>query len=594
MPAKIKSKNYIFSLIVMIVLMFLFYRSFYWQNNEIGKRKILEIFIIIFGIVVVPVIAVTVTKINDMIGRFLEGFITATNYLRKNIKKVALFAGIFIFLLVLSAGIEVIIDKFIYHTEFNILRYYIVAAFNAVVYVLCVARKSIASKPEIAFFVIVIIMGITFIKVTPPIVGVSWDDEIHYERTLSIANIFNGISYSSDNKMMDEYGDNIYARVGYDRQSRNDYLNKLDKMYENRKIDNYTLPSFSVSYISYIPAAIGIILARGAGLSYLHIFEMGKLFNLLLYACLFYFAIKKIKYGKYFVAVFGMLPLLVFLASSYSYDSWITAFSVLGFSYLMASIQETDVKKCTNDMIWGSVFIAVGCIVKQVYFPLIFTAVFVALYNYKEYADKKKYIIKIVAIVALFTLFLLASFVIPILLANETATDTRGGADVNAISQIKYVLSNPLIYVKSLLSFFKSYLAIENMSYLTLFGYAGNGEYWAITVVTLIIVAFLDRNSEYRNYKLIRFAGVIMSFGAIVLVASALYAAFTPVGATTVAGCSPRYIVPILLPVLYLIAPDGVDIKFNKKMLFIIPILIFSVVILNSLNMLCATCYITG
>ena len=527
-----------------------------------------------------------------MIGRFLEGFITATNYLRKNIKKVALFAGIFIFLLVLSAGIEVIVDKFIYHTEFNILRYYIVVAFNAVIYVLCVARKCIASKPEIAFFIIVMIMGITFIKVTPPIVGVSWDDQIHYQRTLSIANVFNGISYSADNKMIFECENNSINKIGYDKQSRAEYTNVLNKMYDNKEVEGYMFFGVAVSYISYVPAAIGIILARGAGLSYIHIFEVGKLCNLLLYACLFYFAIKKMRYGKYCVAVFGMLPLLVFLASSYSYDSWLTAFSVLGFSYLMASMQEKDMNRCTKDMIMGAVFIAIGCLVKQVYFPLIITAIFVAMYNYKNCADKKIKNIKITGMVVLISIFLLASFVVPMLFAVETPTDVRGGADVDAISQIKYVLANPFVYFKTLMNFFKSYLAIENMSYLTCFAYAGNAEYWAITAVVLILVVFLDRNNETKNYKLIRVAGVIMSFGAIVLVASALYAAFTPVGATTIAGCSPRYIIPVLFPFLYLIAPDGIEFKNNKKILFIIPAVILSVVMLNALNTLCASLYI--
>jgi len=589
MPAKIKSKNYVFSLIIMTIIMFLFYRSFYWQTTEIGKRKILEALLIIIGIVVVPLVAVIIPKVNEAVGRFIDGCTDLIKYIRENMKKIIVLAGIYVVILGISCGIELFLDTCIYHTEFNILRYYIVVCFNTVIYVFFVARKIISTRPEVLFFIIVMVMGITFIKVTPPLVGVSWDDQIHYERTLFLANSFNGISYSADKKMIAECENNSIQKTGYDRKSRKEYLNELNDMYDNREIDVYNIPEITPSFVSYVPAAVGIILARGAGLSYIHIFEFGKLCNLILYAGLMYFAIKKIKYGKFFVCVFGMLPLLVFLASSYSYDSWLTAFSILGFSYLISSMSEEDERKCTKDMIWGVVFIAIGCLVKQVYFPLTFIAIFIAMYNFK---DKKKSCIKISLLVMAVSIILLASFIIPMLFSPASATDTRGGADVNVVGQIKYVLDNPFVYAGNLLRFFKSYLAIESMSYLTCFAYAGNGEYWGITAVVLIIVAFLDRNNKTVNYMLIRTFGIIMSFVTIVIVASSLYAAFTPVGADTVAGCSPRYIVPVLFPFLYLIAPDGVEVKYNKKLLAVIPIIILSVVSLHSLNALCASLYI--
>jgi len=84
----------------------------------------------------------------------------------------------------------------------------------------------------------------------------------------------------------------------------------------------------------------------------------------------------------------------------------------------------------------------------------------------------------------------------------------------------------------------------------------------------------------------------LLSFASIILVASALYAAFTPVGADIIAGCQQRYILPVLFPTLYLIAPDGVDIRFNKKLLIVVPVIIMSLVSLNSLFYLCAALYV--
>lgn len=589
MIAKLKSNNYKISLVIMTILMLLFYRSFYWESSELCIRKILEALIIITGIVVIPVVIVAVPVLNSVIDGLRKRCISLVKYIKDNALRVVILVCAYFFILGFSAFVELCIDGFIYHTAFNVLRFYIIVAFNTIIYICYIARGIIDTKPELIFFMTVMIIGLTYIKVTPPIVGLSWDDQIHYERTLFLANYLNGTSYAADAKMIGECENNSIQRTGYDRQSREDYVNELTQMYDNREMCETVVPQFTIGLVSYIPSAIGIILARGAGLSYSHIFAAGKICNLLLYAILMYFAIKKLRFGKVFTAVFGMLPLIVFLASSYSYDSWLIAFSALGFSYVISSMYEADKNKCIADMIWGVIFVGIGCLVKQVYFPLIFIAIFIAMINCKE---RKKDLIKITLIVAAVTIVLILSFVIPMLFSPESASDLRGGTDVNAISQIKYVISNPLIYARTLFTFLKSYLAIENMSYLTSYAYVGNGEYWGITVVTLVVIAFLDRSSEMRNHKFIRIIGILLSFLTIVIVASALYAAFTSVGADTIAGCSPRYIVPVLFPVFYLLAPDGVNVSYSRKMLLIVPLIIMSVVVFNSMNVLCASLYI--
>lgn len=589
MIAKLKSKNYKISLVIMTILMFLYYRSFYWTSPEIGMRKIVEVLIILIGVIVVPVIVVEVPLFNNIVDRISGVCIRFVRYINNNAVKAALVIGLYLVVPALSYIFELCIDSLIYHTEFNIMRFYIITAFNTIVYVCYLVRGIIHTRPELVFFIVVMIIGVTYVKVTPPIVGLSWDDQIHYERTLYLANALNGISYAADDKMIYECETNSVQRIGYDRQSREDYVNQLTGLYDNKKVNQLRVPQFSASFVAYIPAAIGITLARGMGLSYTHIFVAGKICNLIMYAALMYFAIKKIRFGKVFTSVFGMLPVVIFLASSYSYDSWLIAFSVLGFSYLISSMYDNDKKICNTDMIRGIIFIAVGCLVKQVYFPFILIAVFIAMINF---GSSKKDVFRILLVTVVASIFVLATFVIPMIYSPASASDIRGGGGVDAIGQIKYVINNPLVYAKTLFSFLKSYLAIENMSYLTGFAYVGNGEYWGITGVVLIVVAFLDRSSEMKANKVLRIAGLVMAFGTIVLVASALYASFTPVGADTIAGCSPRYIVPVLFPALYLLVPDSINVSFSRRRLFLVPVIILSLVIFHSMDVLCASIYI--
>lgn len=594
MSEKIKSKNYILSLTVMTILMIIFLRSFYWVDNEFGFRRIFSIGLAIFGILFAPVIMVCVPALHRFTDRIFGVCSSIKRYIVNERKRLIILLAGYAAVIFVSYIIEVCMKSIVYHTAFNDVRFYIILAFNTIVYAFYVGRKILAARPEILFLVSVIVIGMTYIAVTPPIVSVSWDDQIHYQRTLTLANAMNGISYTADNKMIAECADNSINKMAYDSASRETYVNELNKLYDEKIIEEYTVPYVGTSCIAYLPAAIGIVLARGMGLSYIHIFLFGKVCNLFMYAFIMYLAIRKIKYGKIIMSVFGMLPLNVFLATSYSYDPWLISFTALGYAYLLSSLHGAVVKKNTVDAWLGIIFIAVGCLVKQVYFPLMFPGFFIVLYNCRKDKDNKnkKLFIRTAVLICLLTLFLVASFALPMIISPASADDVRGGTDVSAVGQIKYVLENPGTFIKNMLGFLKDYLAIESMYYVNDHAYMGIGEHYGIIVVTLFIVAFLDRCGDVKNYKLVRAMGLVSSFAAIIMVVAALYASFTPVGSDTVAGCSPRYIVPTLVPLLYFLPPDGVVVRFNKKMLIALPYLIFILVMLNSLNTMCASLYL--
>lgn len=587
--SRINKRNYIIAFAVMSVLMILFYRSFYWPQPGMSKRKILEIIIIAFGILIVPLLCVFIPKVNEIINNLCMFSQNLYSTAAKKYKKIILWAGVYVLFVSASYVIELVLDMVLYKTDFNLMRFYIVLAFNTIVYACILLRKTIEKRPEYLFLIVALSLGITTIAVSPAIVGVSWDDQIHYRRTLSLANSFNGISYEPDKKIIDECEDNSNLRTGYAKSSREDYQGELNSMYDNHQITDFDFDAEGrMTSVAYIPSAIGIILARGLGLSYTHIFQAGRLFNLITYALLFFFAIRKMKYSKILLAVIGLIPTSVFMASSYSYDSWLIGFIALGFSFLFSSMYEDDEKKCKRDIVYGIVAMTIGCFVKAVYFPLIITSVSVIIYNSKD----RKMRLRILGATVLALAVLVASTAIPMLLATETATDSRGGTDVNAVLQIKYILSNPVRYTGILLRFLKGYLSFDNMSYFTFFAYMGNGRHWGVVVVTLFVLAFLDRDHEIKKYKLVRLSGIIMAAGCMIIVPTALYAAFTAVGADTILGCQYRYILPVLFPALYLIAPDGVSVKYNRWAFNTIPMIIISLVIMSALNELCANMYL--
>ena len=84
-----------------------------------------------------------------------------------------------------------------------------------------------------------------------------------------------------------------------------------------------------------------------------------------------------------------------------------------------------------------------------------------------------------------------------------------------------------------------------------------------------------------RNVKLATLVGVL---GCVILVPTALYLAFTPVGSDIIAGCQYRYIFPMLFPTIYVITNNGVYNKMNKEWFTIIPIVLIWYACMDSIN----------
>ena len=74
----------------------------------------------------------------------------------------------------------------------------------------------------------------------------------------------------------------------------------------------------------------------------------------------------------------------------------------------------------------------------------------------------------------------------------------------------------------------------------------------------------MDRKPTKHHNTAVRIGGIIGAALGIIIVAFTFYLAFTPVGANTINGCQPRYILPVLIPFMYFIVPDGI-VTLNKK-----------------------------
>lgn len=570
--SKSKRTVYFIILLTMMIMMAIFLNSFYWPYEEVSKRKLLVWIIAGFGVIVFPLLCV---KINFLY-QYVQNIICRVETLMQKIKQNSKVILLLLLGIAFSIGIAYVaaevMCQYVMHSPYNSKLFELFVGLFSITVLICFLGRNAHKQQAIIFLIISLIMGGTSLSVMPNRVGISWDDEIHYKRTLEISNLLNGIMYVADERNIIEYADNIYGRQGYDRESATQYEQELETSYEFKEWNSHKFREYGIWSLSYIPAAIGIMLARGLGFSYIGVFNMGRMFNLLAYALLIYFAIKRLKYGKVLIATIGLIPTSLFMAASYSYDWWVTGFTILGFSYFFAELQDEETLKIKNVLIIiGSVLL--GCLPKAIYFPILFPLLFMPKKKFKNVKQRQMFYFLVIGAGVL----LVASFMLPMLFNGTGTGDARGGAEVNATEQIRYILQNPVEFIKMLFNFLKYYVSPQSTGpMLQRLAYMGEGEFYGIVSVILVVVAFLDRGDMCEVHPVVRIAGITGCAVALVLSTTALYVSFTAVGADTVAGMQGRYMIPFIFPTLYCMGVGGVQHKINKNAFVCVPMIIIS------------------
>ena len=402
------------------------------------------------------------------------------------------------------------------------------------------------------------------------------------------ANFFDGARLEVENKLMTEYEATIFDKFAYDRESRKEYYAELNALYDEKKVDHPDYFERAIYSIAYLPAAIGTIVGEGLSLSFVHVFMMGKFFNLLCYALLIYFAIRRIRYGKVLLAAFGLLPTNLYMAANYSYDPWVIGWIVLAFAYYFEEIQNPDRPLQWKNVICMVVFLLLGCMPKAVYCVMALPFLFMPK---KKFASKKMRMCYYLPVIIAGTA-LLGSFLIPVLANGAGAGDVRGGTGVNADAQLAYIFAHPGEYMGVLARFLKQYLSVGNaQSYLQMYFHFGNGAFVGTTLSILVVTAFLDRQPEETlgfGVRLSTFAAGIL---AVVACATAMYIAYTSVASAEIGGCQGRYFLPAVFPILMAIAPDRIDNRMNRNVFTMVPLMMLAGTFLYNIYGFCVCLY---
>jgi len=103
--------------------------------------------------------------------------------------------------------------------------------------------------------------------------------------------------------------------------------------------------------------------------------------------------------------------------------------------------------------------------------------------------------------------------------------------------------------------------------FVTSFAYLGSINGFVLLMAVLIFVAVTDKNKfdkETSNLKVkALMTGIFL--GTVALICTALYVAFTAVRSEIIAGVQPRYLMPLIFPLLYVLGSSQIKNPIKKN-----------------------------
>lgn len=438
-------------------------------------------------------------------------------------------------------------------STFSVYRYVFICGLLLTFYLVVAGFRSFKEKPENMVLGLTLILGTVILFLTP-FGHACWDTDVHYKWALSAS--YPGMVYTTeaDSQIMSGGGWMQFGKAKNDAQ-----ISQFNDM--GKVITGVMQPQTT---IAHLPGGLFIALTRFFGGSFYWQFTMGKLPNLLLYAFIGYFAIKKLKSGKIIAAIILLFPTNLFLAANYSYDYWVTSLSILGMAYFIGEAQRPDQPVTTAGTVIMCGAFALACIPKPVYAPLLLLPFLLKKNNFKIARNRKRYRRVCLLMFVIFFCVLLA-----IALSSVGGSgDTRGGSGVNPAGQLTFILTHPLVYADILINFLKNYLSPAfSYIYMTELAYVGQGSGFMVILTVLILAILTDKSQpdRYSSRFINKAAVILLYFLGASLVATTLYLMFNNVGENGIRGCQYRYLMPLIYPFCSLIGPGRLNNRINRS-----------------------------
>lgn len=324
----------------------------------------------------------------------------------------------------------------------------------------------------------------------------------------------------------------------------------------------------------YYPNAAGFFIGRKLGADFATTVALAKYGNLLMYILVVFFAIKLARSYQMLVALIGLLPNNLFIASAISYDGVVTAFLLLATVLIANEMLEPEKKITWQSTLGILLAYVIGSLTKPVYIVM---ALMLVCFGKKKFQNRFQEVVFKISVCVIAGLMLYAIFKpLPAaggnyqLVGNFSYLGDKRNVGTSFSGQLQYVLSNPFTYAKvllcSMLGMVKDYL-FGGDSFIG-YAYLGFKSWiwtWLCLLLALFTAVFTDK-TETRKPIGVKYIilNLIMIFGTAAIVWTSMYVSYTAVGADTISGVQGRYFIPLFLPFFSCFFQNKCKVPFSK------------------------------
>jgi uncharacterized membrane protein len=445
-----------------------------------------------------------------------------------------------------------------------------------------ISKFEFLKSPEKIFLLIALFFGISFLVLTP-LFEVA-DEPAHFFKAYALSDLqYNGGSAYLPKSITD-----IYAPL-----TKNNSI----PFHPNKKFDIQIL--FSVwdyplnasnkqwtpgipayAFVPYIPQIIGIEIGKCCNASPVMLMYFGRFFNLLIWVCLIFSAIRITPVGKWLFLVLSLLPMSLFQAASLSPDAAITGMSFLLIALILYYALNSDKKSITNwDMVLLLILSMALAVSKQVYFliPLIFLIIPVA-----RFSNKKDFIVKfcllilsIIVVMALLSMSINQSIPIPSSTQNINGSQPSQISEEksSAVTQVSFIFNNPVKYCFILKNTLFTLKDLYIDSFIGIFGWLDTplpGYIYYLFIGLIFFVALCDTEQNICVTTKQKGLFLLISLLTIGMIFTAIFVFYHPhginlPGSTLILGVQGRYFIT-LAPLIFLILNNNKKILSERQM----------------------------
>ena len=376
------------------------------------------------------------------------------------------------------------------------------------------------------------------------------DEEVHFSNAYDVSNriMFDDVGDSYSTMRLSEWFP-VYKQTGISKSGLEEFQKAFFAKEDHSLLTWGDDRKSTGLQILYVVGGLGITIGRLLNLNFVAMAILGQLLNLLFFATVVSYAIKKIPYGKRLLAVIGLLPMVIQQAASFSYDVEINGAAFLLISLSLAFATE---KPKIKDMVIYLLAAAVLYKAKaHIYFILVLISV---VFVWKKQWIKKEHKNRWLICSGIFAIGLILICVVK---WNTVIEQLKVTPYISRLGEEGYSPYYYITHFQMTVSLFFNTILHRGSAYI--YQMIGGGFGWfqifvntglVFLFVLLLIGAAVRRKNEPTFGLKKRILVILPCIFMLILVFCAMMFYETGKNSLYIEGVQGRYFLPVLLPVL--------------------------------------------